>query len=129
MKSPVITVDVDGKVVDGARIMAINKIGCVILIEKDRAVGIVTERDLLERVLAECKDGCEVVMREIMSSPLVRVKKSTSILEAIRIMRQHNIRRLVVMEDDQLVGIVTDKDVLKAMAVSALASFRPLLER
>jgi len=56
------------------------------------------------------------------------VGEDSSILEAIRKMRRHNIRRLAVMEGEKLVGIVTDKDILRAVAILALASFHPLLE-
>lgn len=128
MSSPVITIDVDAKVIDAAKIMARKKIGSIIIMEGDKAVGIVTERDLLERVLGEGKDPSQVVMREVMSSPLIFLGKSSPILEALRMMRRHDIRRLAVIEGDQLVGIVTDKDILKAVATLALVSFRPLLE-
>jgi len=129
MSSPVITVGIDAKVIDAAKIMARNKKGCVIVMKGEKAVGIITERDLLERVLAEGKDYSKMVVEEVMSSPLISIGKNTPILEAMRIMRRHDIRRLAVIEGDQLVGIITDKDILKAVATLALVSFRPLLER
>ena len=129
MSSPVITIDIDAKVIDAAKIMAGKKIGSIIIMEGDRAVGIVTERDLLERVLGEGKDPSKVVMREVMSSPLISIGKNTAILEAMRVMRRHDIRRLTVIEGEQLIGIVTERDILKAVVTLALASFRPLLEK
>ena len=129
MSSPVVTVDIDSKVIDAVKIMARKKIGSIIIMEGDKAIGIVTERDLLERVLGEGKDPSEVVMREVMSSPLISIGKNTAILEAMRKMRHHNIRRLTVIEEDQLIGIVTERDILKAVVTLALASFRPLLEK
>ena len=129
MSSPVITIGVDAKVIDAAKIMAGKKIGSIIIMEGDRAVGIVTERDLLERVLGEGKDPSKVVMRDVMSSPLISIGKNTAILEAMRVMRRHDIRRLTVIEGEQLIGIVTERDILKAVVTLALASFRPLLER
>jgi len=129
MSSPVVTVDIDSKVIDAAKIMARKKIGSIIIMEGDKAIGIVTERDLLERVLGEGKDPSEVVMREVMSSPLISIGKNTAILEAMRKMRHHNIRRLTVIEEDQLIGIVTERDILKAVVTLALASFRPLLKK
>lgn len=62
-----------------------------------------------------------------MSSPLLTIDKGATILESIRKMRQHGIRRLVVMEGDRLVGLVTEKDILKAIAIASLTSFRSLL--
>ena len=129
MSSPVITIGVDAKVIDAAKIMAGKKIGSIIIMEGDRAVGIVTERDLLERVLGEGKDPSKVVMRDVMSSPLISIGKNTAILEAMRVMRRHDIRRLTVIEGEQLIGIVTERDILKAVVTLALASFRPLLEK
>ena len=127
MSSPVITVDINDKVTNAARIMVKNRIGSTVVVEREKAVGIVTERDLLERILAVGKDPSTVSVREIMSSPLISIDKDTTILEAIRNMRQHNIRRLVVMEGDRLVGLVTERDILEAVAVASLTSFHSLL--
>ena len=127
MSSPVITVDINRKAVDAARIMVEHRIGSVVVIEGEKAVGIVTERDLLERVLAMGKDASTVGVREIMSSPLITISKDAAILEAIRKMTHNNIRRLVIMEGDRLIGLVTEKDILRAVAVSSLTSFHSLL--
>ena len=76
MSSPVITVDVTCKAVDAARIMAKNRIGCTVVVEREMAVGIVTERDLLERILAVGKNhrllgwGRSCLVRY---SPLIKV--------------------------------------------------------
>lgn len=128
MNRLVTTVDVSMKVIDVAKIMAREKVGCVVVVERGKAVGIVTERDMLERILAAGRDPSKTTIGEIMSSPLIQVGEDSSILEAIRKMRRHNIRRLAVMEGEKLVGIVTDKDILRAVAILALASFHPLLE-
>lgn len=127
MSSPVITVDINDKAMDAARIMVKNRIGSTVVVERETAVGIVTERDLLERILALGKDPSTVSVREIMSSPLIKIDKEATILEAIRNMRHHNIRRLVVMDDDRLVGLVTERDILKAVAIASLTSFHSLL--
>jgi len=127
MSSPVVTVDIQTTAKDAANIMVQNRIGSIIVTEKGRAIGIVTERDMLESVLALGKDPITVRTRDIMSSPLVSINKEAPILEAIRKMRRHNIRRLLIMEDDHLVGLVTEKDILKAVALASLTSFHSLL--
>ena len=127
MSSPVITIDGETNVRDAALLMMDKGIGCIIVMEKGRPIGIVTERDMLERVVAPCLDPCEVRMKEIMSTPLITISRGESILEAMRRMRKHGIGRLVVMEDERLEGIVTDGDILRAISLSALSSFKTLL--
>mgnify|MGYP001027955512 CR=1 FL=1 len=127
MSSPVIALDVNCSTKDAAKIMVENKIGSIVVLDRGRAAGIVTERDMLEKVLAVGKDPTIVELRQIMSSPLIKTDKDATILEAIRKMRHHNIRRLVIMEGDQLVGLVTEKDIIKAVAFASLTSFHSLL--
>ena len=64
-----------------------------------------------------------------MTTPIITTAKEVNILEAARIMRKNNIRRLVVKEKNILQGIVTDKDILRAVSISALTSFSNLLGR
>jgi len=127
MSSPVITVDVSCNAKDAATVMVEHKIGSTVVKDRGKAVGIVTERDMLERVSALGKDPTIVGVREIMSSPLISIGRDASILEAIRLMRLHNVRRLVVVEDDQLLGLVTERDIIKAVSVASLTSFHSLL--
>ncbi len=127
MSSPVIKIDGEANVRDAALLMMDKGIGCIIVMGRGRPIGIVTERDILERVVAPCRDPCEVKVKEIMSTPLITISKDESILEAMRRMRKHGIGRLVVMEDERLEGIVTDGDILRAVSLSALSSFKTLL--
>jgi CBS domain-containing protein len=129
MSSPVITVEAETNVRDATILMSEKGIGSVIVVERGKPVGIVTGRDLLKRVLAPCKDPCEVRVKEVMTTPLITIQRDATILEAIRKMREMNIRRLVVMEDDNLVGIVSSRDLLRAISFAALTSFTTLLRR
>jgi CBS domain-containing protein len=127
MSSPVVTVDIQTTAKDAANIMVENRIGSIIVTEKGGAIGIVTERDMLERVLALGKDPLSVSVNEIMSRPLVSINKQAPILEAIRMMRRHNVRCLPVMENHKLAGLVTERDIIKAVALASLTSFHSLL--
>lgn len=127
MSSPVVTVDIQTTAKDAANIMVQNRIGSILVTEKGRAIGIVTERDMLERVLALGKDPLSVSVNEIMSRPIVSINKQAPILEAIRMMRRHNVRRLPVMENHKLAGLVTERDIIKAVALASLTSFHSLL--
>ncbi|MBS7620277.1 CBS domain-containing protein [Candidatus Bathyarchaeota archaeon] len=129
MSSPIITIDSESMVRDAALIMADRHIGSIIVIERGEAVGIVTKRDMLERVVAPCRDVCTTRMKEIMSSPLISVPPKVGILEAMRKMREHNISRLVVKENDRLLGIITERDVIRAMNIASLTSFTTILRK
>jgi len=129
MRSPVITVNSEASVKEAAEIMARKRIGCIIVTERDTPVGIVTERDILEKVVAPGLDSATTTMREIMSHPLITVRPDESIIKAARIMKRDNVRRLVVLEDEKLVGVVTERDLLRAAAFHVAISFRPLLQR
>ena len=86
-----------------------------------------TERDILQRVVAKGLDASEVKMKEIVSKPLIFVNGNTPIINAIRVMQKKNVRHLPIMEKGELVGIVTQRDLLRALALHVLISFRPLL--
>lgn len=87
-------------------------VGSIVVIEDSKALGIVTERDILTKVVARNKVPLKVKLEEIMSVPLFTIDPNTSIREASEMMTKKNIRRLPVVKDDELVGIVTDNDVL-----------------
>jgi CBS domain-containing protein len=129
MSSPVITVDGETTVRDAALLMREKGIGSVVVVERGRPPGIVTERDLLERVVAPCRDPCEVRVKEVMSSPLITIESDESILEAMRRMRERGIRRLIVMEGGEMVGVVSSRDIMVGLSIAALTSFSALLRR
>lgn len=129
MSSPVITIDGESSIREGAQLMRDRGIGCVIVTVQERAEGIVTERDILERVVAQNRDINTTRMREVMSAPLITVHRKMGILEAMRIMRRQNIRRLVVMDNHTLLGIVTERDIIRGLAIASLTSFTTILRR
>ena len=129
MSSPVATIDSEANVRDAALLMADRKIGSIVIERQGEPIGIVTERDMLERVVSLCRDPCETKMREIMSSPLVTISKDIGILDAMRKMRENGISRLVVMENNTLLGIVSERDIIRAVSIASLTSFSTLLRK
>ena len=129
MSRPVVAIDGETNVRDAALMMTDRRIGSIIITERGQPIGIVTERDMLERVISLCRDPCETRMKEIMSSPLITVPKETAILEAMRKMREKGISRLVVMEDNVLIGIVSERDIIRAVSIASLTSFSTLLRK
>jgi glycosyltransferase involved in cell wall biosynthesis len=93
-------------------LFVVNNAGAVIIIEDETPVGIITERDIIERVLKQERNVETTTMREIMSSPLVTIESDKSIREAIELLRTNNIRRLVVTENRKLSGLTTERMLL-----------------
>jgi signal-transduction protein with cAMP-binding, CBS, and nucleotidyltransferase domain len=108
MEKTVIIVDESASVNEAAMMMKTNGISSILVKDRsDTIKGIVTERDILYRVVAEAKGTFKVSISSIMSSPLVTVKKETHCIEAIMIMRKKGLRRLPVVDKGKFVGIVT----------------------
>jgi len=99
---------------EAASMMAAEDQSCVIVVDKEeRPIGIVTEGDLVSRVLAKGLKPDEVKLEEVMSKPLITVKPTDSAVDALRIMAKMRVRHLVVMERGRLRGIVTDRDIVR----------------
>ena len=97
-----------------AQIMAQEHVGPVPIVEGGRLVGLVTDRDLVIRVIAEGRDPNSTTIGEIASADLVTVEPDTDLSEALQLMAQNQVRRLPVVEGGQLVGIVAQADIARA---------------
>jgi CBS domain-containing protein len=89
--------------------MVIHDIGAIIVVKKEVPIGIITEKDILERSIMKDKDVYKTQANEIMSTPLITIEHDRSIKEAIELMKKHNIRRLAVTDNRALVGLVTER--------------------
>jgi len=116
MTSPVVTIEETATAHKVAELMLDNQVGCVIVVDKTgNAIGIVTERDLVARVLAKNLAPSNVKAKDFMTSPLVIVQPDASVTDAARMMSRQDIRRLGVLYKGKLVGIVSSKDILGVM--------------
>jgi CBS domain-containing protein len=113
MTSNPTTVQSDATVVEAARIMRDQDTGIVPVVENDRLVGTVTDRDITVRVVAEGRDPESTTVREIASTDVVSVEPQQDLSEALRLMAEHQVRRLPVVENDRVVGIVAQADVAR----------------
>ncbi len=95
--------------------------GCLIVLEENRVAGIVSEKDLVRRVLAVTLDPAKVKISEIMSYPVIAVSPETTAEEALRVMAVNGLRRLPVIHEGRLVGVVTVDRVAYALAVQQKA--------
>jgi CBS domain-containing protein len=116
MSSPVVTMDENSSSNIAAAAMDKNDLGCVIVTNKaGKSIGIITERDLVIRVLAKNLKPDTVKAKEIMTTPLVTIEPDATISEAARRMSRLDIRRLGVIYKGNLVGIITSKDIIDVM--------------
>ncbi|MGQ9551030.1 MAG: CBS domain-containing protein [Candidatus Bathycorpusculaceae bacterium] len=113
MVREVITIDENATVKEAVEVMNKFEIGCLIAVKKGKAVGIITERDLLRRVIAETLDANKTKVNQVMSSPLVVVEPSTDLEEAVKLMFQMKIKKLPVVQDKRLVGLVSLTDIAR----------------
>lgn len=118
-KSVVHTVDANSSIQDAAAIMRDVGTGCLVVIEKAKLAGIVTERDIVQRVVAVRKSPKEVRVSEVMSKPVITIGPEALVSDAAKVMIQNKIRRLVIAEGARVLGIVTTTDFAKAMYKSA----------
>ena len=114
MSSPVISVDENEDIVQVANKMREQRVGAVIVLNRNgNPVGIVTERDVVTRVVADGVDPNMVIASKVMTSPLMMVEPDLEIMDAMKMMDKENIRRLGVIYKGELVGIITDRNIIR----------------
>jgi len=110
MRLDVVTVAPSDKIKKAIDVMVAKNVGSVVVVEDDKVVGILTERDILKKI--KDLDIDKSLVSEFMSSPVLTVMPDTFITEALALMQTRNIRRLPVMKGGRLMGMVTEIDIL-----------------
>jgi signal-transduction protein with cAMP-binding, CBS, and nucleotidyltransferase domain len=114
MSGEVVVVRADEKAKKAAMLMGKHGIGCVIVVDsRDKPIGIITARDFMSRVVAKGLNADEVTCREVMTTPLMTIEPQAPLAVAISKMAKNRVGRLIVMDRGKLIGIITEKDVLK----------------
>jgi len=111
MTKEVNTIDYDATVDAAAKIMATdeNYEGYVIVLEKGKPMGILTERDIINKVVVGGLDASKTQVSKVMSTPLVTIDPDEDLLKASQVMKEQNVRKLVVVRDSIIYGIITAK--------------------
>jgi CBS domain-containing protein len=115
VRAPVPTVLLSTHVSEIAKIMVKQNIGAVVVARDYEPLGIVTERDIIERVVLADKALDEVVAQEIMTAPVFTIDSNRTIEKALEIMHRNRVRRLVVVKGEKMVGLVTERRLLLAL--------------
>ena len=112
MTSKLCSIDTDKSVAYAAKMMRDEDVGIAPIVEGDRLVGVLTDRDIAVRVVAEGRDPEQVKVTEVASRDVVTLDPQQDLDEALRLMARHQVRRLPVVEEDgRLVGVLAQADV------------------
>jgi CBS domain-containing protein len=121
MTKEVVTITPKDNIARAAKLMSSNRVGCLVVVQNRSPIGIVTERDILTKVVGLDLKPSKVLVGEVMSSPPVTIGPDVEVSEAAKLMSKHDIRRLPVINEGKLVGIVTASDL--ASVVPDMAEF------
>lgn len=108
----VATIDREASVLDAAKLMNSKHIGALVVSTGDRVVGIFTERDILNRVVAVSRDPAKTTVGDVMTAPMACARRDTKLSECRSVMTAKRIRHLPVVEDGRLYGMISSGDIL-----------------
>jgi CBS domain-containing protein len=112
MTKEVVKISVNDNVFAAAEIMNSSEIGCLVVVDGENPLGIITERDIVRRVVAK-ELPLETKVSKVMSKSLITIDPEASLKEASRVMSSHKIRRLPVLKQNKLVGIIVSADFVR----------------
>jgi CBS domain-containing protein len=115
MNNSIVSVDSSVSATDAAKMMEDTDVGAVIVLENGSPIGIVTDRDFAIKITAHSYP-IDTPVRRIMSSPLISIDSSSDLWTASDLMSSRNVRKLPVIDDDKVVGIITSSDIVKHIA-------------
>ncbi len=111
MQKNVITIQENKSALDAAKLISEKDISFLVIVKDDKPIGVITESDFVRKIAAQDKQASHTPLSEIMSYKFRWVEPSTEIEDAVQKMLNHNIRRLIVLEDEKLVGVITQTDL------------------
>ena len=123
MKKEIVAVSVNESLEKVAQLMFENHIGSILVHQGQEPIGIITKRDIIERVILYCKDPCEIKAKDVATRNLITISSKETIKDVLMLMYKHNIKRVLVKNLDnlELVGIITTHDL-----IAAFSSLEPL---
>jgi hypothetical protein len=117
MIEDVITIKPNATVRQAAELMNLHEIGCLLVVDQEKPVGIITERDILKRAICKSKMSQKTKVRYLMSKPLITASPQMHAGEAAKLLLERNIKKLPIVEGGRLVGLVTITDLLRSPGV------------
>jgi len=121
MRKNVLTISGRESLVKAAKAMMKKQVGCLIVVEKAKPVGIITENDFVVKVISKNLDPKKLKVKEVMTRDLVSVDPDSDLYEAVKIMKEHGVRRIPVIRDEILYGILGPRELAE--------SFTPYIDK
>ena len=128
MISDLARLDVSTSIRDAAKLMDKKDIGCIIVTKNQLPVGILTERDFVKRIAAK-EIPLTASLEKVMSAPLIEIDSNETVWEAAQIMKTNNIHKLLVKQDNQIIGIVTTTDLIKICSIGSDSEMRRICDQ
>ncbi len=127
MTPQVVTADEETPISKISKDMEISGIGCVVITSKGKPAGIITDRDIAIKVIIGNRRPSEIKAKEVMDSPLITIEPDASVEKACELLAEKGIRRLPVIEEDMLVGIISVRNILSRNP-TCVSKFYPTTE-
>ena len=117
MKKDLVTVDTGTSVIEAAKLMKACNVGSVLISHKGRVIGIVTESDIVRKVVGSDRGPYFIPVEDIMSSPIIGIEERCLLTEAADLMNRHQTRHLGVTKGGSVVGILSVRDLLRPVSI------------
>lgn len=112
VETNLIAASADLSVTDAVKTMTESNVDSLLIFEKDEVIGIVTQKDVLAEVVAKGLDPKKTSIKEVGKKPLIKIPKTATVLEAIDMLRKHDIRRLIVTDQERTIGLISQKKII-----------------
>ncbi|MFH1916121.1 MAG: CBS domain-containing protein [Nanoarchaeota archaeon] len=116
MSAPVVMISPDATIYDAAKLMGQKKCGALVVLKEEKLVGIISERDIILKVLSQGKDYKMVKVGDIMVRNVYTVSPDATLLDISKMMNKYRIRHAIIMENGKVVGIITARDLIDMVA-------------
>ena len=118
MEKPILKIEEHSSVQKAGELMGKNHVGALLVTRGRENLGIITERDIMTKVIAEKRDLTKVTVKEVMSQPLITMDKDTHGEQVIKEMAERGVRRVLVTDENEIVGIFSTSDITKLATMS-----------
>lgn len=127
MKKEIVAVTANDSIEKVAQLMIENHIGSVLVHQDQEPIGIISKRDIIERVILNCQDPCEINAKDVATRNLITISPRETVKEVLMLMYKHKIKRVLVKDPDnyELVGIITTYDLIAAFNSLELLTSSP----
>lgn len=118
MTKDVLTVDVSDNVLNATIKMNEREVGCVVAVDEGKPIGVLTERDILRRIVVEKRDAEKTKVKEVMSTPLISGSPEMKLEDAIKTIILNRVKKLPILSNEKLVGIITLFDIIRLSPIT-----------